>query len=362
MAVGLWPWPKRWRGRCDDPPPVCGWQRALWLSAWLVWPVYGFFYCRSVDDFVSPMVWIHGIIALVWGHPLRMAAAAVLAAVLWRCGGSTPVERLRRLGQWVLIAAVVLSGCFAAYALWHRLHEEALRKHIEWQAIWMPRYAAIVWPAVAITAAASLWRLPGRFLRWGAIVLLLGVNLAQGAARVWVNGEPPLDRIATDVLEARKTGATVRTYAQDFPGVGLPARGSIGDLTGRYYLAILGGIDLSPDEMYGGFVSKFFGLQCNVQGEFIRDDLASRPQIQKAIVWERFSSMPAEAKDFLSDANWRLEQETILPVYDFWNWQKVHVYRRRQYGKVVPPATMPASQPVTKERRRPAGDGETGEG
>ena len=97
MALGALPWGRRLRPKADaDAQPW--WRQALWLGAWLIVPTYGFFYCRSVADFASPVEWLVPIRALwegywlwllpglglvgavvVWTRPNRAVFAAVIA-------------------------------------------------------------------------------------------------------------------------------------------------------------------------------------------------------------------------------------------------------------------------------------------
>src|SRR5256885_904205 len=76
-------------------------------------------------------------------------------------------------------------------------------------------------PAFAIVMAALLMRLPTRPLRWGAIALLVGVNLTQFAGRVSAS-EPPTDRLARDLMDAQpNAGLATRTYARLTAGMGV---------------------------------------------------------------------------------------------------------------------------------------------
>ena len=74
FILGAMPWPHLRKadelGRSVQP----WWRSALWLILWLVMPVYGFFYCRSVEDFSSPMVWLTALFEFV--HPVAWGALA----------------------------------------------------------------------------------------------------------------------------------------------------------------------------------------------------------------------------------------------------------------------------------------------
>ncbi len=89
LFVGALPWPGRSRdcAAVEGPDPAGAWWRPLlWLSVWIVIPVYAFFYCRSVPDFSAPEDFVLPIFALgqgQWGWTIaRMLAIAFLAVLL----------------------------------------------------------------------------------------------------------------------------------------------------------------------------------------------------------------------------------------------------------------------------------------
>src|SRR5690606_3538295 len=111
--------------------------------------------------------------------------------------------------------------------------------------IWMPRWLAIVWPAVAIATAILLMHLPTRPLRWGAFAALIAINLVQFGARLTAGTEAPHATIVADILAARDDRA-VRTYVQTGIGGASPGAASVRDLPGSYYLSRAAGMTPAP--------------------------------------------------------------------------------------------------------------------
>jgi hypothetical protein len=205
IALGALPWPRRWRIEDDVGAPRSSpepwWRGLLWIGSWIVLPAYGF-YCASVSGFVTPQQWLLSVGDAIRAHPL--AAATVLALLLtwsyvaalnWRQRTANTVLAIGVPGAIVLLAAL------AAWKIETRPGS-----------MWMPRYLGVIWPAFAIAVAVLLSRLPTRPLRWTAIALLVLVNLGQFSARVFATSEPPVDRMARDLIEAQPDDATMRTY------------------------------------------------------------------------------------------------------------------------------------------------------
>src|SRR5436305_10997237 len=115
---------------------------------------------------------------------------------------------------------------------------EIVQKNQDTGQCFMPRYIAFGWPAFAIAICALIMRLPTRPVRWLAIVLLLGVNLAQAWGRMFAGSEPPIDHIMHDLWAAQESNDTVRTYVQPGGSSNHPAGGNIQNNPGRYYLPI----------------------------------------------------------------------------------------------------------------------------
>jgi hypothetical protein len=209
----------------------------------------------------------------------------------------------------------------------------------------MPRYLGIIWPALALGICGLLMRLPTRPLRWGAVGLLLGMNLTCSLARIFVRSEPPVDLIAADVAEGTGQASTTRTYLNIPPGSAHPGHGSIWVSQGRYYLYVAKKIrptvlQYRSGEIFGHYRMNRFEGELSV-GK-VKAELGSAPQVQKVIVWERFSQgqktsrqrMNAWDQELLKalGEGWKRQGELqVYPVRMHWNWRQMGWCQRRVY-------------------------------
>lgn len=248
-AVGLLPWRSRHGGARVLRG---GWRTVLWLSVWMIVPVYGFF-CRSVQPFPSPL----DIGGYFGGHWVAMvacilASAAILAGLwprygkwiatiamlglllIWNVlllprnaqmddhivssgllifggaalavGHNRWIGRLRMAGRIAIILAVVMGFCLIIYRI---------SPADPVGSIWIPRYMAVIWPAFAVVFCWAITRIPIRAVRLAVVGLLLAVNLQRFINRVclsvnmdargnWIveGTEPPFDLIAKDVVDS----------------------------------------------------------------------------------------------------------------------------------------------------------------
>src|SRR4051812_16125645 len=86
-ALGLLPWPAKWRGaKADDPPPQPWWQGALWIFIWVV-PAAYVFYALTMLNFAQPRDWID-MVGATFSHrwAVMLVAIVCVAALcfLWR--------------------------------------------------------------------------------------------------------------------------------------------------------------------------------------------------------------------------------------------------------------------------------------
>jgi hypothetical protein len=245
------------------------WKVSFWLAAWPILPTYGFFYCRSVRDPESPVIWLQNATAylgfhLFWTLPavvlltwiairsrafrvvlawlamlsiLALVGVSVMAAqaqwYLWLMGladqpvvtlallvtgialacsrpGLTTRERLGSILSVLAFAAVILVLCEAAWLGWayaRKLAADAGESGA-WQSMWMPRYLGIACPAVLLVMAIAIFRLPGRFLRVAVVICFVGVNLVTYAARGWT-WSPATSPMATRMPACGSTSTIV---------------------------------------------------------------------------------------------------------------------------------------------------------
>ncbi len=190
-------------------------------------------------------------------------------------------------------------------------------------------------------------RLPTRPVRWLAIALLLSINVAQEAAIVFMQTEPPVDQIARDVWQTQtgpaRTFIDAELHAQTGPG-----GGSIASIVGNYYLALESGHPLPPSMMHSRWRSSDDRYQWNLwqidNGYALRTVLNSSPDLNRIILWDKVSGEDDLSHSPLTaelPAHWKLISEMHRPVWNI-GWQYLYTARRREYVKVaVARATRP---------------------
>lgn len=397
-ALGLMPWPARWRGVALDERPPNPWGLSmLWLCVWIVVPTY-YFYLTTSKTQSAPSDWGDAVASLFGGHWYFLAAQIILVmllCVIWRklplmlvgamglivllafnvalfqsglLGANRPVwwqwpdVLAGYLGQYLgfplaLGAALVLLPPVAWYYCdktvlgrsWktiqalacaavvificvkvHQYYKTDLApsKKNEWTPMFVPRYFSVVWPAVCIVLAVLLMRLPTRPLRWGAVALVIGVNLFQVFHR-FNYGEPPIDHVVADMYgmpgdptwhfgkrwrqwqgkeqpPIRSTDPATLTFVSELasgggsgggPGRDVawtahPGGGRIEFRAGKYYISVAGG---SP---YTALEFKELGLSGKVQypdhpGDAgIVRQAANNSKATRIIVWDRTADNP----------------------------------------------------------------------
>jgi hypothetical protein len=254
----------------------------------------------------------------------------------------------------VTIALALFVACCLVYASYVPRHDGS---------IWMPRYLGFAWPAVAVAVAVLLLRLPTRPLRWAALALLVGVNLAQYSARLFAGTEPPADRMARDLLDAQPQDATSRMYwgARTSPS-GAPGGGYLWSVPGGYYLSVFSGRPTNPEEMitafHGGrFAQKWKKWNVSILplDQYVASDLTRTPRLTRIVTWENFTPRktvtPEDKVAARLGDTWKPVKEELFYVRDHWTWRNMMTLRRREYARVGPPtqpATQPATAPTTK--------------
>ncbi len=447
--LGLLPWSRRWspkpaadhdihpvRGPPEalshdsasagaERPALAAYRGATWLALWLVLPTYGFYYCRSIEDFVAPWHWL-AVIGAVWGAwwtallggaavlalgPLRwrwfrtFAVLTIAGFALWplkpaiteggwdwlseyitrlldpltlgvlcvglpalalyHAGGSWSL-RAKRCGHFVYAFGVVFGLCCAAYLFWTWMAMLAenrgaiawLAKEIdsprsyEWKPLWMPRYLGIVWPALAVALAWLIMRLPGRPLRAGVIVALLGVNLGLAGARIMLDTEPRFDLMTADIWDASDEPDRVAAYF--FNGHGGGAWRNAGGLRGypgSYYLAAHKQIRPTPLEMRGGWIygtrrrgnrvpERLTHQPPAIHFRTLPTQLQQKPDLQRLVVWTQYR--PGEKPDTRGNpllqetigAQWQLKSDAFYRVISHKTWEQRNWHRRRVFERV----------------------------
>jgi hypothetical protein len=385
-----------------QPSVPLQWPLALMIVlAWIVVPVYAT-YCASVDKYVSPLEGVAGLLlkdmprvewptrdeigwwpfsdgvyVAKWGtawrnyaaqfHPgnfrvpttglhwAMLAGGAAIAVCAFILSGRSNRQRIYKLAVLWVIVLTLFVLCMLVYAFYVRRHDGS---------VWMPRYLGMIWPAVGIVVAVLLLRLPTRPLRFTAIGLLVGLNLAVFGARFYAGTEPPTDRMAQDLIDSQPDDATVRMYyGIRADNRGAPGMGYLWSVPGAYYLTIISGKPTNPSELitafHGGrnFNRKFKRWTSMLPlPQYIATDVRRDARLRQIIVWDDYA--PAARPDpsidtvteRLGDA-WHRTAEETFAVYDHWTWRQLRGVRRRVYERTsvpdVPPLATPATLPAT---------------
>ena len=272
--------------------------------------------------------------------------AGLVGAGAAAAASRSPRGRVRRAWQ-LLWPTLVLAGL--ALGLWLGF---AVYGKSRLDSIWIPRYFGFVWPFFAVAVAVLLMRLPTRPLRWGAIALLLAVNLAQHAARVYAGSEPPADRFAADFLAARDDPSQTVFVRADAPGngdggpggVGAPGGGYPFSFSAAYYGAMLSGDDWTVRRFrsfraMGAYVAPYNGLSRLPADQFVRAT-AKRAngdaKLRRVVFWTASGPDETVADEpflpALGDAWHRVAAEDFV-ARDHWTWERFSILHRRVYEK-----------------------------
>lgn len=279
----------------------------------------------------------------LWGDML-LDSRSLLALVLlgppavWYYCGKSVLQRVGRTIQFSLAIAAIYGLCLVVYSVMSN------RTDANNGPVWMPRYIAFVWPAFAVALCALLMRLPTRPLRWLAIVILLGTNLAQSWGRMFAGSEPPIDYIVRDIWAGQETQSTVRAYVQNGAATPHPAGGTLYNNPGKYYMSVASGKTWPPNTYQGGDVSSLASIWTDTSPRGIAADVRRSRALDHVIVWDRLSEKPTKETDAVLAAlgsEWQKAAENYYPVRYHWNWSNLYVARRREYVHKPPPTTRP---------------------
>jgi 4-amino-4-deoxy-L-arabinose transferase-like glycosyltransferase len=348
LVLGLFPWtslaPPTSRAATESPQPW--WRTALWLMAWVVLPSW-IFHATSADRAVSPTEWPAALRnAAGPGTGVVVIVAGVVLLAAFSCAGATMRQRVVK----TVTVAALIAGVFLACLVVTELFD------LRVGSVWVPRYLAVVWPAMAVAACALIMRLPGRPLRVVAVALLLGLNLANFAARLIYPTEAPLDRVAADVVAAKRDEAPVRTFLGYAAATAAPLSGSALDVAGRYYLCQAAGLRLRPGEFLAGnfdfrpdgfLKASGVKLLAGTSPWSVKKELDAAPHVNRVVLWDKFNQKvpPEEEAGVVSDAalleamgpGWKRAGEKWYHVYVNVNWQWRYAYRRREYVRSETP-------------------------
>jgi hypothetical protein len=202
--------------------------------------------------------------------------------------------------------------------------------------VWVARYLGVAWIPLAIVVCASIMHIRPVWLRSTAIVLLLSANAAQCLGLVTVPSEPPVDRIAADVVNAARSGGAFEAFVPaDAPSSQGTGGGDITGTVGRYYLSMLTGNKLGPR----GFTESPLDEYCTIHlysdsGE-VREALKNSPQPRRLIVWQ-WASDKRTAPNMSPGPQLQIVSDQWIPVRSHWSWQILFLYHRIEFSKTEP--------------------------
>jgi hypothetical protein len=269
------------------------------------------------------------------------------------------VWRRRWMAGSTLRAVVVVIALFALLTLLSAVPRKTSGS------TWMPRYVAVVMPAMLIGMAALAARLPGWPTRVAFLVLFAAANMVQFVGRTFGESEPRLDRIARDVIAAQPRSVvpsqpevvTTRTYVQ-FPAAafgGAPGVGTFESPRGAYYLWVYSGVPAIPRQILNRTYTSQFKIWRGSWPAEIERDLRRSKQIERFIVYSGLNANADDQTDAIGDrlaGRFRRVSDETMTAYDHWTWMQLYRLRRREYVKLPyaddPPATTtrPATRPA----------------
>jgi hypothetical protein len=209
----------------------------------------------------------------------------------------------------------------------------------------MPRYLGFVWPAFAIIVCVLLMRLPTRPIRWAAIAIVIGVNLAMHAARVFADSEPPTDRMVADAIADQQSGGATKMYyclARRPEWRLAPGTGMLDSVPARYYFAVMTHRHpVSPREIrFTLSTETAFWDDAATPDQSISEDVSRNPQLKRIAVWQRVDptnplggSEDELLKRLPRSQGWKRTSEEVFRVRDHWTWRQLQTIRRRVYER-----------------------------
>jgi hypothetical protein len=273
--------------------------------------------------------------ALFTRHEILIVGAILLPALAWHYCAFTLRHRALRTLQLLLALAAAYALCVVVYMAMHRWPPSSEL------AIWNPRYIAIIFPAIAVGLSAMVMRLPTRPLRYLAIAIILGANLAQAWGRMFAGSEPRIDLIMADIVKANEPKSDVRTFVQSGAMTAHPAGGVPQNLPGRYYGSILTHRLIRPHDFTNGQLAQatLKLTYPDYSGPGSAVSAARSPDVNRIIVWERMRERP-DPKDMEKDdvltalgSGWKKLSDGFYPVRYHWNWSELYISRRREYTR-----------------------------
>ena len=292
-------------------------RRAFVLLVLLPLPLY-VLYLRSYHTLAAP-----------WqlGWPVDVAATlAVLPLLRPTTKSRFTLRHVKTALIWfgLALATSTVAWIIAriAYA-----HAPVIAGRTVWNTLWMPRYAALIAPALLATLGGAVATLRRRWAQAILLAPLLVANLIMTLLPQCLATQIPWSRICSDLAASRSSGAS--SLAADW----LSNERGLGMLPAPYYeLARAARVRVDPltfrdgnDWPYrpGPAIKTFFDeLPLGDVDAVFRPGNADR-----AVIWLRDSGPP------VLPPGWKADTDETITVYSIANWNEVDSYRRIAYRR-----------------------------
>lgn len=311
-----------------------------------------------VEAFVRPIV---GTELLPWqdrwatrlGQLWVLGPMLLVATAIWfDAAGETPSDRIKATLKILGVLTTVLLICWGIHIGVQAYFAErtSLLGKVgvgnateQRKSIWMPRWLAIVWPAVAIGVAILFSNLPTRPIRWLAILAFVGVNLTQFGARIYADSEAPLAALATDAVKGRTRAPgvdeTLRVYMQNNRTHPAPGWASLDSMSGAYYLAReMKREDTSPRDIRRNAPMNELQPRDFPGVDKIVEEVKADPRVTRLIVWTQHDPIVTLPEDEIADKlgeQWQGAGDRKFHVRAHWGWVENYQYRRREFVRSV---------------------------
>lgn len=320
------------------------------LYAWQQNPREALPWARALSDLLASPISLALLLGPLPGLLLWTAPSS------WREGR---FDQLRRLPRAVVANLGIVAAVLAVILLGMGLVELALADRLR-GSTWMPRYLGAITPAVCIAIVLLLLRLPA-FVGYTALVGLIGLNIANGVARIVLDSEAPVDVAIADLAEAHKAATEGRSrdlmvILDSLDGGAHPSEGWVRGAMGFYYAAVALDMRCTPMEFVAGKPFRELASYATmVSGSRDAASAARRRNVSRLVVWWREVPPSAFSRPRIAEpppdeslerdrilsalgTGWTRVDSRVYHVRHHWNWRLFGWVWRREYVRIQPPA------------------------
>jgi hypothetical protein len=173
----------------------------------------------------------------------------------------------------------------------------------------------------------------------------VAVNLAQFAARLWMEPEPQIERVIADWVHMEDDRGS-RMYVRDPLTAGAPGGGSSQGATGLYHYWLATGKPVRAD-MRIGETRAGISMPVLPSPAMLQRSLERAPEVARVVIWARSSLLRDGEKPYVDalSSSWELKGRWEQQTMRHWNWQEIDRLVRLEFVRKPRPATLPASGP-----------------